>query len=99
MPQPRPPRRRSNAKYTEALAGELARETAASADEIEPWIVAHALIGLHQTVVDYSRRLILAGTRNPSLACRVRKHSEEAIELLARGTNDYGSSATRAPLR
>ena len=41
------------AKYTEALAGELARETAASADEIEPWIVAHALVGLHQTVVDY----------------------------------------------
>jgi hypothetical protein len=76
------------AKYTEALAAELARETAASADEIEPWIVAHALIGLHQTVVDYSRRLILAGTRNPTLTRRVRRHTEQALELLARGLND-----------
>ena len=99
MPQPRPPRRRSNANYIEALAAELARETAASADEIEPWIVAHALIRLHQTVVDYSRRLILAGTRNPQPRPPLPRNTEQAVELLARCLNDYGSSATPAPLR
>ena len=74
-----------------------ARETLASADEIEPWIVAHTLIGLHQTVVDYSRRLILAGTRNPSLTRRVRGHTEQAVEMLARGLNDYGAATATAP--
>ncbi len=78
------------AKYTDALAALLATETAAGENDIEPWLVARALIGLHQAVVDYSRREILAGTRNPTLARRVRRQTQHAIKLLSAGLADYG---------
>jgi AcrR family transcriptional regulator len=78
------------AKYTDALAALLASETGAGAADIGPWVVAHALIGLHQAAVDYSRRQILAGTRNPTLTRRVRRQIQQALELLARGLGDYG---------
>jgi len=78
------------AKYTGSLARFLATETGASAGDIEPWVVARALIGLHQSAVDYSRREILAGTRNPTLARRVRRQIQQALELLSRGLANYG---------
>jgi AcrR family transcriptional regulator len=81
------------ARYTDALADLLAAETGAAAADIEPWLVARTLIGLHQAVVDYSRRQILAGTRNPTLARRVRRQTEEALALLSRGLGDYGVRA------
>jgi AcrR family transcriptional regulator len=81
------------AKYTDALAKLLADETDAGAGDLEPWVVARTLIGLHQATVDYSRREILAGTRNPALARRVRRRVQQAIDLLADGLGDYGTRA------
>ncbi len=77
-------------KYTDALADLLATETGASLDDLEPWVVARALIGFHQTAVSYARSEILAGTRNPTLARRVRRQTRQALELLSRGLGDYG---------
>ncbi len=79
------------AKYTDALAKLLAKETDASPGDLEPWVVARTLVGLHQATVDYSRREILAGTRNPTLARRVRRQARHALELLANGLADYGA--------
>ncbi len=78
------------AKYTDGLAALLAQETGAPALDPEARLVAHTLIGLHQAIVDYSRREILSGTRNPTLARRVRRQTEQAVALLARGLGDYG---------
>ena len=83
------------ASYTDALAALLASESGASADDIDPWVVARALIGLHQAVVDYSRRQILAGTRNPALARRVRRATQQALALLSGGLVDYGARRHR----
>jgi AcrR family transcriptional regulator len=82
------------ATYTDALAKLLATETGASPGDPAPWVVARSLIGLHQAAVDYSRREILAGTRNPTLARRVRRQIEQALELLAGGLADYGTRTT-----
>jgi AcrR family transcriptional regulator len=79
------------ATYTHSLAKLLASETGTSSDGVEPWVVARALIGLHQAAVDYSRREILAGTRNPTLARRVRRQIEAALDLLSTGLDDYGT--------
>jgi AcrR family transcriptional regulator len=79
------------ARYTEALAQLFAAETRAAPSDLEPWVVARTLIGLHQAAVDYSRREILAGTRNPTLARRVRRHTERALELLSGGLGHYGT--------
>ena len=81
------------ARYTEALAALLAAETGARADDLQPWIVARSLIGLHQTLVDYSRREVLAGTRNPTLVRRVRRQGRRAVKLLADGLAGYGARA------
>jgi AcrR family transcriptional regulator len=78
------------ARYTGALARLLAGETGAPPADIAPWVVAHALIGLHQAAVDYSRREILAGTRNPTLARRVRRQIDRGLERLSVGLADYG---------
>jgi AcrR family transcriptional regulator len=79
------------AKYIDALAKLLATETGASPGDPEPWVVARALVGLHQAAVDYSRREILAGTRNPTLGRRVRRQTQRALELLSNGLADYGT--------
>jgi AcrR family transcriptional regulator len=79
------------ATYTNALADLLATE-AGSHGDVEPWVVARSLIGLHQAAVDYSRREILAGTRNPTLARRVRRQIQQALELLSTGLGDYGTA-------
>jgi AcrR family transcriptional regulator len=79
------------ATYTHSLAKLLASETGTSSDGVEPWVVARALIGLHQAAVDYSRREILAGTRNPTLARRVCRQIEAALDLLSTGLDDYGT--------
>jgi AcrR family transcriptional regulator len=78
------------ATYTDALAQLLATETGRQ-DDVEPWVVARSLIGLHQAVVDYARREILAGTRNPTLARRVRRQTEQALDLLSAGLGDYAT--------
>jgi AcrR family transcriptional regulator len=78
------------AKYTEALAALLATETGASAEDLEPSVIARTLIGLHQATVDYSRRQILCGVRNPTLARRVRRQVQGALYRLSAGLGDYG---------
>ena len=40
------------------------------------------------------RREILAGTRNPILARRVRRQTQQALDLLSRGLGDYGVRAS-----
>jgi AcrR family transcriptional regulator len=79
------------ARYVSALAAVLAEETAAPADDVRPWIVADTLIGVHRALVNYTRRQILAGIRNPELLHRVRRQTRRAIDLLAKGLGDYGT--------
>jgi AcrR family transcriptional regulator len=78
-------------RYTASLAAALAQESGADAHDVRPWIVADTLIGVHQALVDYSRRQILAGTRNPELRRRVRRQTRSALNLLAKGLSDYGA--------
>jgi AcrR family transcriptional regulator len=79
------------ARYMRSLAAVLAEETAARTDDVRPWIVADTLISVHRALVDYTRRQILAGTRNPELLRRVRRQTRRALDLLAKGLSDYGA--------
>jgi AcrR family transcriptional regulator len=82
------------AGYTDSLAALLAEETKARADAIEPWVAANALMGVHRALVDYSRRQIVAGTRNPRLARQVRAQARQALAALERGLGDYAVRAS-----
>ena len=78
------------ARFTAALAGVLAEETGARPGEVTPFVVAHALIGLHRSLVAYVRTGTLAGTPNASLARGVRAQATKAVAALAQGLDGYG---------
>jgi AcrR family transcriptional regulator len=51
------------ARYTDSLAALIAEETGTAPDEVEPWAVANALLGVHRALIDHVRRRTLAGAR------------------------------------
>jgi AcrR family transcriptional regulator len=80
------------AGYTDSLARLIADEVVAKERDVEPWVAANALMGVHRSVVAYSRRQILAGVRNPTLSRRVRAQTKRALALLEHGFGDYARS-------
>jgi AcrR family transcriptional regulator len=77
------------AGYTDSLAALITEETRARAGAIEPWVAANALMGVHRALVDYARRQIVAGARNPRLARNVRAQGKRALARLETGLGDY----------
>jgi AcrR family transcriptional regulator len=77
------------AGYTDSLAALIAEETQAEPGDIEPWVVANALMGTHRALVHYTRREIMAGVRNPRLARRVRAQAKRALAALEQGLGGY----------
>jgi AcrR family transcriptional regulator len=78
------------ARYTDSLAGLIAEETGAAADDIEPWVVANALMGIHRALIDHVRRRVLAGrVGRARLAREVRMQGEAALARLERGLGRY----------
>ena len=78
------------AGYTEALGRLIAEETGARAGDIEPWVVANALMGAHRAVVGAVRSEALAGRRGPSLARHTREQIRRSFGRLERGLEGYG---------
>jgi AcrR family transcriptional regulator len=77
------------AGYTASLATLIAEETGARPDAIEPWVAANALMGVHRALVDYTRRQIVAGVRNPGLVRNVRAQGKRALARLVDGLGGY----------
>ena len=71
--------------YTNALAALLAAERGLAADDIEAWVIANALIGLHRALIDYTHRQALAGVDNRRIARGVRTHGKRALAALEHG--------------
>ena len=81
------------ARFTDALAGLIAEESGAAPGDVEPWVAANALMGVHRALVEYTRREILAGTRNPRLSRQVLAQGRRALALLDGGVRDYAIRA------
>jgi AcrR family transcriptional regulator len=77
------------AGYTQSLAALLAEETGASPEDVEPWVAANAMMGVHRRLVDYARQRIVAGVRHSRLAREVAEQAEQALALLERGLGGY----------
>jgi AcrR family transcriptional regulator len=84
------------ARFTRELAEELAAETDAGPGDIEASVVAHALIGLHRSLVAYARTGTMAGLSNASVARGVRAQARQAVALLETGLGTYGIGVTAA---
>jgi AcrR family transcriptional regulator len=79
-------------RYTRSLAELIAEQTAARPGDVDPWVVANALVGVHRALVEYVRDQLLAGRHGPRLARDVRSRAERALALLGRGLADYPSA-------
>jgi AcrR family transcriptional regulator len=77
------------ARYTRLLAAMLAEETAAAPDDVEPWAVASALMGMHRALVAYVRSRALAGRRGRQLVADARAQVVRGFARLERGIGDY----------
>jgi AcrR family transcriptional regulator len=82
--------RQGVARYTDALAALLAEETGAAPDDIEPRLVAEAMMAFHRALIDFARRRALSRKSSADLAAEIRKAGERALALLAHGLGEYG---------
>ena len=83
-------------RYTESLAALLAEEGGAAAEDVEPWVAASALLGVHRALIDHVRRRTLAADDDPSrLARDLRARGKRAFQLLEDGLGDYAQAAER----
>jgi AcrR family transcriptional regulator len=77
------------ARYADALAALIASDTGAGPDDLEPRIAAHALLGVHRSLIEYVRRRALAGASASRIARELAEQGERAFALLERGLADY----------
>jgi AcrR family transcriptional regulator len=81
--------RQVHARYTDALAELLAQETGEEPGAVEPWVAAHALLGVHRALIEHVRRRALAGADAPAIARELQDEGTKAIALLERGLASY----------
>ena len=80
------------ARYTQQLAEVLALESRTEPDDVEAWAVATALMGVHRSLVAFTRRSVLSGGRGQQLARTVRSQARRAFARLEGGLADYGGA-------
>jgi AcrR family transcriptional regulator len=81
------------AGFVDSLAELLREETSAKPEDLEPWVLANAMMGVHRALIRFSRREILAGTRNPQLSRRVRAQAKRSLASLERGLHSYAAKS------
>jgi AcrR family transcriptional regulator len=72
-------------RFTGTLAALLAEERGMDAGDVEPWVIANALIGVHRALIDYAHRQALAGVENRRIVRNLRRHGGRALALLESG--------------
>ena len=78
-------------RYTASLARLLATEMRSRPDDVVPWVIANALIGIHRALIDYSRKRILAGAPNERIVRELRSRGERAISAFEVGLGSVGT--------
>jgi AcrR family transcriptional regulator len=74
---------------TNALAGMIAEETGARPEQVEPWLAAHAVLGLYASLLELARDQVLAGVRGPELSAELRRQGRRGLSLLQFGLAGY----------
>jgi AcrR family transcriptional regulator len=77
------------ARYTASLAALIADEQHAELGDVRPSVAAHAMIGLHRTLLDSARRGIVDGVPHARLARGVRAETQRGLALLEQGLGAY----------
>lgn len=81
---------RAFARYTEDLAAVLNEEDGGD-DPFTAAVVAHAVVGVHRSLVAYVRRRVLGGASLRRVADDVRDYGARSFDLLENGLGGYGA--------
>jgi AcrR family transcriptional regulator len=76
-------------ELTNALAELIAEETGAHPDQVEPWLAAHAVLGLYASLLELARNRVLAGVNGPELSAELRRQGRRGLSLLQFGLAGY----------
>src|SRR5215213_8188424 len=74
---------------TTALADLIAGETDARSGQLEPWLAAHAVLGLYASLLELARDRVLAGVGGPELSAELRRQGRRGLALLQFGLAGY----------
>jgi hypothetical protein len=74
---------------TNALAELIAEETGARPGHVEPWLAAHAVLGLYASLLELARDQVLAGVVGPELSTELRRQGRRGLSLLQFGLAGY----------
>jgi AcrR family transcriptional regulator len=70
---------------TDALAELIAEETGARPGDIEPWLAAHAVLGLYASLLELARDRVLSGSGGPELTAELLRQGQRGLSLLQFG--------------
>jgi AcrR family transcriptional regulator len=76
-------------ELTNALARLIAEETRARPGQVEPWLAAHAVLGLYASLLELARDRVLAGVGGPELAAELLRQGRRGLSLLQFGLAGY----------
>jgi AcrR family transcriptional regulator len=76
-------------ELTTSLAALIAEETDAQSGQLEPWLTAHAVLGLYGSLLELARDRVLAGISGPPLAAELRRRGQRGLSLLQFGLAGY----------
>jgi AcrR family transcriptional regulator len=79
-------------RFTSSLAAAIAEDMRRPADDVEAWVIANALMGVHRVLIAHSRRRLLAGAKSAVVSREVSTKGKRALATLERG---FGSIAVR----
>src|SRR4029453_14443636 len=76
-------------RYAERLIDLLAEERGARRDDLEPLVIARALISLHRAMIDHVRQRVLGGATPEGIRREIRSRGRRGFALLKEGL-DHG---------
>jgi AcrR family transcriptional regulator len=81
--------REITSRNTRELAALIAEDVGAPPEDVGPWVVANALMGVHQALIVFTREQVLAGVPGPTIAQRIRAQATKAFAALDAGLAAY----------
>ena len=76
-------------ELTSSLAQLIAEETRAHPGSVEPWLTAHAVLGLYAALLELARDRVMAGIGGPQLRGELLRQGRRGLSLLQFGLAGY----------
>ena len=74
---------------TDSLADLIAEETGARPGQVEPWLAAHAVLGLYASLLELARDRVLDGVSGSELTAELLRQGRRGLSLLQFGLAGY----------